>query len=115
MITFEEAINIIEEDVKAAPYQFVLTRETPECWLLQAKLWRPDTYTGVMGWGYSGERVIRCTTSVRNLVMSCYAVAESFAVHELREAFEYKGEKIVGPHIPLEAMWEAAGWEREHI
>lgn len=99
--------HIIEEQVECPPFEFVLSYEGNNVFL-EARLWRKDTYTNEMGWGYGGKRWVNPQITERNLVMTCFALARDFAEHEVREAFKYRGQRIVGPHISLEAMWEAA-------
>jgi hypothetical protein len=78
---------------------------------LQAKMVREDSETGAMGIGGGSKRYISPHTTPSELVLACMALGRDFAEHELREAFEYKGQKILKPHFDVDqlALFAAEG------
>jgi hypothetical protein len=70
--------------------------------------WRPDAVTGEMGWGSGGKRFLQPTMTDSDIVRTCLGAALSYEEHEVREFFTYKGARIYGPHLDVEALVEIA-------
>lgn len=77
-------------------------------WFVQACLWRKDTKSQAAGWGYGGKIVVSPHMAYGELVKKFLVAALGYAEHEVREAFKWKGRRIAGPHISIEALWEIA-------
>jgi hypothetical protein len=75
---------------------------------LQAKLYRVDIIDGEEGWGYGGKYLLSEHMTRGEVVKKCFVAARDFAEHEVREAFEYRGRRILGPHVDIEALWDVA-------
>jgi hypothetical protein len=69
---------------------------------------RPDTYTGEFGTGRGGRRLLFEAQSDSSIVRTVLAAFLAYEEHEVREAFQYKGKRIYGPHIDVEALVEVA-------
>lgn len=77
-------------------------------WYVQAKVWRKDTTTDKFEWGAGSKRFISPHATNGEIVKSCFVVARDFAEHEVREAFQWKGRRILGPHLDIDALWSVA-------
>src|SRR5215467_3075651 len=69
---------------------------------------RPDTYTGEYGTGRGGIRIINPGQSDSSIVRTIFAAFLAYEEHEVREAFTYKGKRIFGPHLDIDALVEVA-------
>jgi hypothetical protein len=43
------------------------------------------------------------------VVKRFFVACRDYAEHEVREAFTWRGRRVLGPHVPLQTMWEALG------
>jgi hypothetical protein len=75
---------------------------------IQVRCHRPDTNTGEPGVGHGGKGYISAGGTDDTIVRTAYALLDAYERHECREAFHYKGERIFGPHIAVEALWDIA-------
>ncbi len=73
---------------------------------MQACLWREDTDTGKMGWGYGGLQYLPDDVTEDAIVKRCFVAVRDYAEHEVREAFTYKGRRVLDPHQSIENLWE---------
>lgn len=71
---------------------------------VQIKCWRKDVITGEMGWGFGGKAYPSEYASHSELVQLIYGLYEGYWKHEAREGFQYKGVRVYGPHIDVEAL-----------
>lgn len=103
-----ERIQEIIDRIKCPPYEFELTKGGPasRVVLLQARLWRRDTNTGVEGYGYGGFHAIPVGAPPDAIVKRCFVAARDYAEHEVREAFTYKGRRVLDPHQTIQSLWE---------
>lgn len=77
-------------------------------WFIQACLFRIDTYGHDLGWGHGGKLFISPYMAQGEIIKRFLSAALSYGEHEVREAFEYRGRRVFGPHIDVEALWEIA-------
>jgi hypothetical protein len=75
---------------------------------IELRHWRPDAVTGEMAWGYGGKRFLPPTANDSEIVRALFSAALSYEEHEVREFFTYKGARIYGPHLDVEALAEIA-------
>lgn len=75
---------------------------------VQVGMVRPDTYSGQTECGWGPESVLGSQTTDDALVKKVFGLAKDYLEHELREGFLYKDRRIFGPHISLDALYEAA-------
>lgn len=75
---------------------------------MQIECERPDTYTGVMGVGRGGKSYLSPWMTDSEVVRRALGLLLSYVEHEAREGFTYKGRRIFGPHLDVEALWEVA-------
>ena len=96
-------------DVQCPPFVFrVDVLEGTDRVFIQATLARPDTHTGEPGIGYGSKLVLSEHMTRGEVVKKCFVGARDFAEHEVREAFLYRGRRILGPHIDIDDLWEVA-------
>jgi hypothetical protein len=74
----------------------------------QIRCWRKDAITGVYDFGYSGPSYVNPKSSDSQIVAQVFGLYKGYWEHETRETFQWKGRRIFGPHISLEALWEVA-------
>lgn len=77
-------------------------------WFVQACLKRPDTETGVRGWGFGGKIMVSSIMSKGEIGKKFFVAARDYAEHEVREGFLYRGRRVLGPHIDIDTLWEVA-------
>lgn len=75
---------------------------------LQANLYRRDVVSGDTGWGSGGKYLLSEHMTRGEVVKKCFVAARDFSEHEVREAFEYRGRRILGPHVDIDALWDVA-------
>lgn len=123
---FSELIALIDE-VECKPFEFEIVciqcSEQPNwigcvafthTWFVRAMLWRQDTHTGDWGWGAGGRYLIDDKMSTGEAVKKMFVAARDYAEHEVREAFHWRGRRILGPHIDLNVLWGVADQEENH-
>jgi hypothetical protein len=99
-------VNEVCKLVECPPYEWHVTTCSGDCVFIQAKLYRKDSDTQEWGYGYSAKYWIDPDWSNDVIAKRCFVAAASFAEHEVREAWTYKGARVLGPHIPLDDLAE---------
>lgn len=123
MKTFQEIRDIISQ-VKCEPYEFrfdcfqcvrngisaqgIGCADPNHTWFLQATLERQDTHTGQWGTGFGGKQPISPHMVLGEIVKRCFVACRDYAEHEVREAFMFRGRRVLGPHIDMLSLWEIA-------
>lgn len=102
----DEIVGLVE-GVVSDPFEFELERLNGLLFV-RAKLWRRDTVSGEFGYGYGARYLILWGMDPGEIVKKCFVAARDFAEHEVREGFKYLDRAILGPHIPIDRLWEAA-------
>lgn len=74
----------------------------------QVHCWRMDVITGQMGWGYGGKAYLSPHATDSELVQTAFGLYKAYWEHEARETFQYKGKRVFGPHISVEALLTVA-------
>jgi hypothetical protein len=95
-------------------YRLVLDidKEDPEGRLyLQVQCWRPDVNTGEHAWGKGGKAYLSEFMIDGEIVRRAFGLFMAYEEHECREFFKWGGRSVFGPHISIEALWDAA----EHL
>lgn len=94
------------QDVDCEPFRFELRWVSLDAFKIQAVLWRKDTNSGNLGWGYGGNHYIAWDATPDAIVKRCFVAARDYSEHEVREAFTYKGRRVFDPHQSIENLWE---------
>lgn len=102
---YDRIWNVIR-DVRCDPYRFELRWVNLESFTVQAVLWRRDNRNGQLGWGYGGHQFIPWDATDDSIVKRCFVAARDYSEHEVREAFTYKGRRVLDPHQSVTSLWE---------
>lgn len=94
-------------------YEFIVNYDGDGVYV-QVSCWRPDCFTGEMGWGFGGKGYVKETITDSELARLCFGLIKAYEEHECREAFKIDGVQVFGPHIHLNALLEA-GKRLEHM
>lgn len=78
-------------------------------WFIEACLIRKDTHHDTLERGYGGKNIFPHTYSVDNVIKRFFVAARDYSEHEVREAFKWRGKRVLSPHMPLETLWEVMG------
>lgn len=97
----EEIINDIEYQKPA--YDYEVTAQGGQV-LVEILHWRVNADTGDWGWGRGGRRVISPTLTDSEIVRAIFGMTLAYEEHEVREFFTYKGARVFGPHIDVNAL-----------
>lgn len=113
MLTTIEDIEKITAEIGYKPgYRLIVARDQADPKdgriYVQVECDRPDTFTGVMGVGRGGKFYLSPYMTVSEIVQGCFGLCKSYDEHETREAFTWRGRRIYGPHIDVDALWEVA-------
>lgn len=74
----------------------------------QIECLRKDVITGEMGLGYGGKAYLSPHATDSELVQTIFGLYLRYVEHEARETFEWRGRRVFGPHIAVEALWDVA-------
>jgi hypothetical protein len=80
----------------------------PGRWYFQIQCEREDVITGEWGTGYGGKAYLSEHMTDSELVQVIFGLYKSYVEHEARETFHYKGRRVFGPHVDVNALWEVA-------
>jgi len=80
-------------------------------WMVRLAFERPDTETGIMGWGYGRYEHIAQGAWESGVVKTCWLLLELMVRHELMEAYRYEKARIFNPH---HGVLELATLEKDH-
>lgn len=99
-------------DYRGENYQFTFGQDMEDVKndrvFIQLQHYRPDVDKGTWAWGPGGKRYLSPHMTDSEIVRVFLGAALAYEEHEVREAFTYKGARIFGPHISVEAMVEIA-------
>lgn len=118
-MTFRDLV-LIQKEVCCPPFEFRVgcfecgpltclafdDQAWKHTWWVEACLVRKDSVTDVVERGYGGPIAVSSLSTRDAMVKKFFVAARDYAEHEVREAFEWKGHKVLGPHIPLDDLWE---------
>jgi hypothetical protein len=74
----------------------------------QIECWRMDVITKEEGPGYGGKAFLDPDATDSQLVGTTFGLYKGYVEHEARETFQYKGRRVFGPHIDVDALWDVA-------
>lgn len=73
-------------------------------WYFQIECDRPDAITGEPGTGRGGKAYLSPHATRSELVQTAFSLLKAYDEHEAREAFEYAGVQVFGPHFDVLAL-----------
>jgi hypothetical protein len=80
----------------------------PGRFYLQIRCWRMDVITKELGYGYGGKAYLSPHATDSELVQTAFGLYKGYLEHEARETFEWRGRRVFGPHMDVNAVWEIA-------
>lgn len=92
-------------------YRLLLKPDTPEMgsrWYFQVEADRVDAITGQPGVGRGGKAYLSPHACRSELVQTAFGLFKAYEEHEAREFFKYRGRRVFGPHLHVEALWAIA-------
>ena len=102
--------NIIEQ-IQYKSHVIMLKKDDDEDrYYVQVGFERPDIRNGEMGMGWSGKRYVSPHMTKSEFVQLVFGTILALEEHECRENFYYKGRRVYGPHIDVDALWSVAAY-----
>lgn len=83
-------------------------RQITNQYYLQVECERIDITTGRMGVGRGGTYVVEPGATLSEVVQAVFGLVRNYEEHEAREWFKYRGRRVFGPHMDVEALWTVA-------
>lgn len=75
---------------------------------IQIEVIRVDVITGIEGEGRSGKYYPSVWATDNEIVQAIFGLYKGYWEHEARENFKWRKRRVFGPHISVEALWDAA-------
>lgn len=75
---------------------------------LQVEVERTDIMTGRTGVGRGGRYTVAPDATTSEVVQAVFGLFRAYEEHECREWFKYRGRRVYGPHMDIEALWDVA-------
>ena len=75
---------------------------------VQIQCWRMDVITKKEGWGFGGKGWPSPHSTRNEIVQMIFGLYKGYWEHEARENFTYRGRRVYGPHMDVDAIWEVA-------
>jgi hypothetical protein len=72
---------------------------------LQIRFWEIDNDTGKLSLQHCRKWMLSEFMTKSEVVLTAWKAVQAAVEHEARETFLYKGRRVFGPHIDLDAMW----------
>ncbi len=90
--------------LKYRDWQFHVWEEDGRMFL-QIRFWEIDNDTGKLSLQHCRKWVLSEHMTKSEIVLTAWKAVQAAVEHEARETFLYKGRRVFGPHIDLDAMW----------
>lgn len=111
-MTFHQRLEFIAGQIKLADnFNLYLGRDKANDggrYYFQIECYRKDVITGEMGWGRGGKGYLSPFQTKNEIVQLIFGLYKGYWEHEARESFEYRGRRVYGPHIDVDALWDVA-------
>ncbi len=101
------ALHLILANIKIFDREFVITDAPPHGWFVQVRYIEADVDTGEPAEQLSRKWLVEPRETEGDVVRTVYAAVSRSYAHVVSEHFTYKGKRVFGPHISLDAMLEA--------
>lgn len=102
-----DALFLIVSNIKMLDRDFVVSDAGPHGWFLQVRYIEADVDTGEPAEQLSRKWLVEPTDTEGSVVRTAYAAISRSYAHVVAEHFLYKGKRVFGPHISLDAMLTA--------
>ncbi len=117
-MTYEGLLRILF-NIKILDRKFEITsivildgRSPHTAWFIQVTYMEADVDTGEVTAQRAREWLIKPTMTEGDVVRTAYAAVRRSYEHVISEQFTYKGKRVFGPHIDIDALLDAC--ERVH-
>jgi hypothetical protein len=107
-MTLRDRLEAIQDEVELGMQCTIRIDEDEKGVFWQIKCWRRDVITSEWDWGFGGKAYPSEHATQSELLQSIFGLYKGYWEHEARENFKWKGRRIFGPHIDVEAQWEIA-------
>ena len=97
----------ILKSIECSPY-FILSGVMGDGWFIQVRMMSTCVVSGQQEMQSGGKLYVSPHCEHGELVRKIFLACVSFAEHETRESFHYRGRRVFGPHIDVNALWHAA-------
>ncbi len=104
---FVEWVQSIVDEVKFENYTFTVFLDR-EGALIQATYPEEDISTGEIETQYTRKWLVSPFAVKSEIVKTMFKCCATSTEHRLREHFKYRGQRIFGPHIDVDALYEAS-------
>ncbi len=114
MPIFYEAVQDIVSEITYKPGYRLLVRYDTESIALTSRVYlqvecnRPDAITGEPGTGRGGKYYLSEHMVLSEVVRIAFKLFFAYEEHECREFFKWRDRAVFGPHISVEALFDAA-------
>lgn len=103
----QDIICDIEANYQGIDFE-IFTGGAEGAWWVQVGTFRADCNTGDVEIGKGGKAYVSPHATDDEVVKKIFGLCMAYVEHEMREGFYYKGKRLFGPHISLEALMDAA-------
>lgn len=97
-------IKAILAHVKYNDWDFHVAHDPNGSMYLQIQFWAMDNDEGVMVRQFCRKWMLSKWMTKSEIVLTAWKAVQSAIEHEAREQFTYKGARIFGPHICVDAL-----------
>jgi hypothetical protein len=105
-VTYDQLLDVVRDIELGFNCELILGTDLGGRNYLQVRCWRPDTLTGVSSWGTGGKAYLSPHMVKSEITQIAFGLYKGYLEHEARESFKYRGRRVYGPHIDVEALWE---------
>lgn len=107
MLSVEDMEHLLSQIVYK-DHRVRLHQDTDARRYIQVEFERIDVVTGKMSTGKSGKRYVSQHMAKSEFVQLVFGTILALEEHECRENFYYKGRRVFGPHMDVDALWSVA-------
>lgn len=104
-------IKRLIEDVTCGDFEFLILPDDNFCFL-QARYMESCVVTGQMDWQMTRKWRLSPWMTKSEIVHSVFKCCLASVEHRIRESFQYKGERVYGPHFDVDSLHELASQRR---
>jgi hypothetical protein len=108
MTMTKEQLCRIVVDIAIFDRLFEIT-DCTDGWYLQVTYYEADVDTGDRALQKSRKWLIEPSATESDVIRTAYAAVTRSYAHVVSEHFTYKGRRVFGPHVAIEALLEACG------
>lgn len=104
----KEQLCRIVADISILDRLFEVT-DCADGWYVQVTYFEPDVDTGKTALQKSRKWLVEPSATESDVVRTVYAAVSRSYAHVVSENFTYKGRRVFGPHVAIDALLETCG------